>query len=209
MRTRFVPAVFALSLSLSCNVPADELPPDDTGNPPGTMNPPGNKPPIVEQNKEGLKSGTRLKQRFVMGEDGSQRHIATWDSKLNLECAFEEAEDGKQRCLPANTANPKLVLGDRTWLLFRDAACSDRIAFSSLCAPAARYVRYVDTCGGKVRLAVAMEMAMPTRAYYRYTDGTCNPLTVSTWEPGKELRFYSFGAPVAPEDFVSGTIVTE
>lgn len=194
--------------TLSCAVPN----PDSPG--PGTDDalPSVIKPPVDGRQNE-LKSGTRLRSRFANGDDGSQHAIGLYDSKLNFECQFAEAEDGKVRCLPVRTASlkaPEMMLyAVSTRSFFKDYNCSERLAFSSLCEPAARYIKFSDTCGGKTRIATALEIGPPSTIYYkRPTDGVCQGITAST-PTLTEQRYYTVGAPVNPEEFVSGTIVTE
>lgn len=207
MRTQL--SLSLLALVLSCNPPgSDGVVMDDPPADPGKPKP--NQPP-VEQNQEGLKSGSRLKQRFAVGEDGSQRHLATWDSKLNLECNFEEAEDGKLRCLPTLAAGyyrNQYPSQPWNWEYFKDYNCSERIALSSLCQPAARYIKFTDTCGGKTRIANAVEIATPTTVYYRSSDGTCRS-QVTKDNGFATFRLYTFGPPVSPEEFVAATTTTE
>jgi hypothetical protein len=52
-------------------------------------------------------SGTRLKAAWVVGPEGERRFRHWRDSKLDLNCRFAVAADGKWRCLPlhANYAN--------------------------------------------------------------------------------------------------------
>lgn len=175
--------------------------------------PPAKKDPPVASNTQEIKSGSRLRHRFVAGDDGSQVSLGLYDSKLGMECQFAEAEDGKTRCLPTTTATlraPDLVayyISTRN--LFKDYNCSERIAWSNLCEPAARYVKFSDTCGGKTRIANAVEIGAPSVIYYKQANGTCSSASTGTYIGFADLRFYTLGTPVNAEDFAAGSIMTE
>ena len=199
-----------LLLVASCAHPADEIggtPPDDR------MPPTDDKKPPMSMTSNEIKTGTRLRSRFATGDDGSQIALGLYDSKLNIDCQFTEAEDGKQRCLPTRTATLRASdaflssYGSRS--LFKDNACTERLAMSSLCDDAMRYIKFSDTCGGRTRIANAVEIAPPSYAYYRSSTGGCSSFTVSSALSLSELRFYTVGTPVQPQEFVSGMITTD
>ncbi len=48
-------------------------------------------------------SGTRLKTRYLQGEDGSRAPMGFFDTTRNVPCSFSLSEDGQQRCLPAGS----------------------------------------------------------------------------------------------------------
>lgn len=184
----------------------------------GTMTddptPPGDKKPPMSKTSNEIKTGTRLRSRFAAGDDGSQIAIGLYDSKLNIECQFSEAEDGKQRCLPTRTATlrvPDSFVGSYSAArgFFKDSNCTDRIATSNLCEPAARYVKFSDSCGGRPRIANAIDIAPPTTIYIRRADGMCAGLTTSGYPVLLDLRFYSMGTSVQPEEFVGGIVATD
>lgn len=159
------------------------------------------------------KSGTRLRHQIARAEDGSQISLGLFDTKLGQQCAFAEAEDGKQRCLPTNVARvwaPDFLnsVNSGALVLYRDMNCSERIAFSSLCAQAVRYIRYSDTCGSKTRIAQALEIPMPNALYQRGTTGACSS-TSTAYAAYKELRAYVFGPNVPPDEFVAGSVTVE
>lgn len=206
MRARSFPFLLLIA---SCAHPVDDI-----GSTPDDSTPPGDKKPPMSKTSNEIKTGTRLRSRFAAGDDGSQIAIGLYDSKLNLECQFSEAEDGKQRCLPTRTATLRVpesmlgaVYGARGF--FRDSNCTDRIATSNLCEPAARYIRFSDSCGGRPRIANAIDIAPPTTLYLRSADGTCTMVKTSTYPVLLDLRFYSMGTSVQPEEFVGGIIATD
>ena len=167
----------------------------------------------VASNREEIKSGTRLRLKYIAGEDGSQLSVGLYDTKLGFDCEFVNAEDGKSRCLPKRAASLRAAemtsyaIGTR--YVFKDSTCSDRIAFSNSCDQAVRYVNFADTCGGNTRVANAIEIGMPSIVYYkRSSDGVCTSTSTNSilWA---DQRFYTLGTSIKPEDFVAGTMMTE
>ena len=56
--------------------------------------------PVPDADAE-TKSGTRLKMRYYVGEDGSKQPLLGWhDTMRNEDCYFQKAEDGKLHCIP-------------------------------------------------------------------------------------------------------------
>lgn len=180
--------------------------------PPTDQNPKSDLP--VASDRQEIKSGTRLRSKYVTGDDGSQLAVGLYDSKLGFDCEFVGAEDGKTRCLPKRAASlraPDLVAYYiSTRYVFRDSTCSDRIAFSNACDQAVRYVNYADTCGGNTRVANALEIGVPSVVYYkRSSDNACVATSTGSYIGWADQRFYTLGTSIKPEDFVAGTMVTE
>lgn len=48
----------------------------------------------------GFESGSRLKTRTLVGNDGSRAPSGMYDSQLSTECSYAKASDGQLRCLP-------------------------------------------------------------------------------------------------------------
>lgn len=73
---------------------------------PGEVGPQGPQGPKGDQGEAGKDfrledvSGTRLKARYASTADGAKVFVTWFDEKLNIQCDFIEAEDGKTRCLP-------------------------------------------------------------------------------------------------------------
>ena len=201
-----------LSFSVLVFLAACANPTDDPGLNEDRKPPEDKKPPMAMTGSE-IKTGTRLRSRFVNGDDGSQIAVGLYDSKLNIECQFSEAEDGKTRCLPTRTATLKppemFQYSYQTRSIFKDSACTERLAFSNLCEDAVRYIKFSDTCGGRTRIANTVEIAVPSTAYYRRADGSCYGFAAASLFQLSELRFYSVGPPVQAQEFASGTIATE
>lgn len=108
---------------------------------PGPEGPPGPPGPAGMQGMDGTngnsasRDGSRIKQRFLIGEDGIRFSAGYWDDRLKTACSWVHAVDGQLRCLPVD----ELPYGAR---MYADSRCKEQI----LSGPkdAARYVRYLD-----------------------------------------------------------------
>lgn len=173
---------------------------------PGPQGPPG--PPGMMAT-----SGSRLKAKTIKGEDGSAIGTGFLDSKLGVDCVFAEAEDGKLRCLPAATARTTILsdLGGSTLyqlVVYADAECrAQRLAVSDACSPPLKYVKFSDVCGSPSRIAPVTE-AQFTSIYLKGAGGAND--CVKFDDPSRfQSRFYSIGMPLAPSEFVAGSVTME
>lgn len=155
---------------------------------------PGNDQGLTMLTEE-LKNGSRLHNKLVNGEDGSQSLIGLYDTLLQEDCAFGLAEDNQQRCLPTRVASINLQY-------YFDAACTKPIAFSDSCLPAVKYARTVDpACSKQQRIVTVTEVSPPANIYI--SVGVCSSTpTLPTY------RYYTVGAPVAAIQFVAGSYTT-
>lgn len=173
----------------------------------GQIGSPGNNRSVAQQQRE-LKGGSRLKAKWIKGEDGSEIAAGFFDTKLNTDCAFDEGEDGKPRCLPTPTAAhywPNFPGFTAPIYLYLDSGCTQRAAASSLCAPPLKFARFTDTCGSRTRVAPLTEV-QATRVYYKTVSGTC----AGGFDPAQnQLRVYSFGQALAVSEFALGEMTME
>jgi hypothetical protein len=70
-------------------------------------------------------SGSRLKVRYRLGEDGSREPIpgGWWDSQLQVECSFQLSSDGIDRCLPL----AMMIISGATAPHYSDATCTHQV----------------------------------------------------------------------------------
>lgn len=103
-------------------------------------------------------SGTRLRARYYVGEDGSRQFVGWRDNVRNEDCAFWKGTSGVLRCTPFFGTGPATY--------FADSACTQPVtitakASGSACgitAPAAQYVYLSDACGAnRQRYTVASQ----------------------------------------------------
>lgn len=156
-------------------------------------------------------SGTRLKvvhERWN-AEDGAQVTMPTnhfLDTKLNVDCNFQIAEDGVNRCLPTLDWIPGLAGPYVNGTLFFDAACTQDAVSYPKCATPKYALQWVPGPAG-VCVAVPrmhqLSTALTPAALYRKVP-SCAAL--SSTELAVTLagsNIYSTTA-VAPTEFVKG-----
>jgi hypothetical protein len=162
----------------------------------------------VSQARKELKGGSRLRAKWVKGTDGSEIAAGLFDTQLGVDCRFGEAEDGKTRCLPAETAKhywPDMPGYSVPINIFLDSGCTQRAAASSLCAPPLRYARFSDTCGSRDRIAPVTEVQVNT--YYYRVAGTTS--CTSAGAASLQMRFYRLESASPPTEFVEGNVTME
>jgi hypothetical protein len=152
--------------------------------------------PVDDADAAPATSGTRLRARYYVGEDGSKQFVGWRDSTRKEDCAIQKAEDGKLRCLP--TAG-----GYGTF--FSDASCSTAIAYVSIATTCAQpsvptYIADLAavTCSASWKLFKVGAEVSPAALYLKSGETcTSTPVTAS-------YRYYAT-AHVAPSDFVAAT----
>lgn len=138
-------------------------------------------------------SGTRLRTRYVEGDDGSRSPLGFFDLVRNEACSYQTAEDGKLRCLPSDDVATVLP---RT---FVDAACMTPAAFGN--CPTVRYARdFTATCPPRAKLFNATVANVTTL----YTADVGMPCTATPKNPN--LTYFSVGSSAAAEQWVAGTV---
>lgn len=140
----------------------------------------------------GYTSGSRLKARRLIGDDGAEHFYGWHDSMLGVECSPAKATDGQIRCLP---------FGYNAYL-FVDAACSNAIVHvGSTCTNAASgHARRAtgNPCDpdNEVR-AVQGSIAAPPQVWL-LSDGNC----IESGVPSTG-SFYALGPAMSPDQFVA------
>lgn len=90
-------------------------------------------------------SGSRLKARRYIGADGAKEWIGWHDTKRDIHCTTQLADDGKMRCMPAAAAG----------FYFADAACTQPLGLLLDCGVPKEVSRYTPS-------------PQCTSAYYQY-----------------------------------------
>lgn len=146
--------------------------------------------------KEAL-SGSRLKVRYIEGEDGSKITTGFFDTAREEACAFALAEDGVLRCLPVDdvaTIPPGVYL---------DALCRQPVAVGACALP--RYARsWSPTCPPRALIVNVTATSIVPPALYTNVGTACAPIAV---DPNQTYWTIS-RRPAAPEQWVAGTVRT-
>lgn len=180
--------------------------------PAGPQGPPGPAGPGDRGSSD--TAGTRLKmyKSVFTADDGTKITTPSYvyrDTVLNLDCTFQTAADGKQRCLPTYNA-ADIVSASATPAFFADSGCTRGLQFVlKPCAPIT-YLLLVSTgtaCPASNRSAVYSTPSPTTpTALYVGAPGSCS----SVGDISPYLKSYAFfdlsgATPISPGQFVGGT----
>jgi hypothetical protein len=88
---------------------------------PGIAGAVGPQGPAGKDGVGGPSSGTRLKVRYRLGDDGSKEPIpgGWWDSQMSANCSYRRAADGIDRCIPE-----AMTFSAQSTPYYLDAACT-------------------------------------------------------------------------------------
>lgn len=156
--------------------------------------------PVPDANADPTTSGTRLKARYYVGEDGSKQFVGWHDSQRNEDCGFSKAGDGVLRCLPSAGASEAGI--------FSDSGCTQPLAIAANCTTGAKYATVATlSCGAlaSVRVFSLGSPVTPTVAYAG-TPAACTMYPAASLTSLEMTNaIYPVGAEVAPSSFVSAT----
>lgn len=174
------------------SVPADGATPEDS-----SADPTAPRDLSAEQ-----QSGTRIKARYYVTDDGARELIGFQDTLRNTECTFEVASDGTVRCLPPGSGATS----------FSDTACQQPITSipSGVCnLPAIMYVKDVSTCPARrlvYERGTELKGADGGVAPYYYRSGSeCS----GPYPSQASYKVYARGKELLPTSFVEATEVEE
>jgi hypothetical protein len=82
--------------------------------------------PVGDANAE--ESGSRLKAKRLVGDDGSKQFVGWYDTSLKVDCQYALMQDGLKHCVPLTSAS---------LALFSDAACTVPLGANTIsgCVP--------------------------------------------------------------------------
>jgi hypothetical protein len=158
----------------------------------------------VSEAQAGPISGSRLKGKYKLGDDGSKAYdpLVFHDAQRNEDCAYAIAADGVTRCLPtAVTTEP---------IFYKDAACTQGVVGLVTAGPGCPFTPppyatrvSVPLCGSPDTTSVFPTGALttvPSPLYY-VGAGTCQ----AGPQPSPSLAYYTVGAELSASLFVDGT----
>lgn len=132
-------------------------------------------------------SGTRLKARYWVGDDGSKQFAGWFDSERNEQCSFRTAEDGDIRCQP---------VAEATGGVYFAAGCTTPYFYASTgCGVAPKYGSLATGCSIGLFTLTA---SSPTMVYVG-TPANCVSTAVPTG-----FSFFT-GSAIAATLFVKAT----
>lgn len=137
-------------------------------------------------------SGSRLKNRYLEGDDGSRTPDNFYDSQRGENCAFVTAEDGEWRCLPIDEATS--VSG----AYFADSSCTTQATVTA-CGGAKYAYEVLPTCPARFAIYAVTPLAGPA---YNQNGSTCIVANVTA-------SLYRIGDKIAADSFVRATVKVE
>jgi hypothetical protein len=138
----------------------------------------------------GYASGSRIKARRQVGEDGAERFVGFWDSELGFDCSMLKSVDGIVRCLPAPGA----------FYFTTDTCSANALAYWNPggCGNAPTRASRGDgeACGQSYFVHQVMSPST-FPALWTQSGGNCVPVTISSGQT------YAVSQPITPVDFVA------
>lgn len=153
--------------------------------------------PVAEAQAQ---SGTRIKVRWQVTDDGAKRAFGFYDSLLDVNCGAAAAPDGVTRCMPPMAPT-----------VFADDTCTTRVGYQlnpSCSGPVPKYASLTSGTGcatvTEVR-ALGAKVATPA-AVYVLSGATCVGIGYPC-SPGAcgVVDFYEVGAVVSSSEFAQVT----
>jgi hypothetical protein len=148
-------------------------------------------------------SGSRLKAKYVFSADGAKQFYGWYDSQRAEDCTFQNASDGKMRCLPSGASGS----------YYADASCAAALLMVAKGQPcSAKYTTIykltADTCQPQIQVRVwLMGQKTIPQTVYSLSGSTCTGMSATSLVPTYD--FYAAGAEVPPSSFVEGVVKTE
>lgn len=141
----------------------------------------------------GYESGTRIKERYLTGADGSRVHYGWYDTEKEVECIWRPVSGGI-RCIP---------LGLSFANYYGDAACTQRLALAQTCSQAPAYAVQITACNDDANVFPVGAQITPA-LFYLMSGNSC----VNIAAP-QGFDAYVLGAQIPDTDFVSATLNTD
>lgn len=143
-------------------------------------------------------SGSRLKRRYYVGDDGSREPLygyGWYDTERQENCIFTTAADGATRCVPQTA-------GGASGFYFADSNCTQEVALvTTTCgAPLPKYIFKSTPQSGCAGGTSSIHLIGPQQnltMYYLKSGETCLGVAVTAGQ-----AFYTIGAEVPASSFV-------
>lgn len=186
----------------------------------GSQGPPGPPGPAGMNGRDAPgtpdKVGSRLKRYSTVftADDGTQSTTPSYmyrDTMLNIDCSFQTASDGKQRCLPSSTVSD-VATAYSTSTFYSNPSCTQRLYYGSKACASTNYLLLVSTmatCPASNQNAVySMPSAVTPIVLYSGSPGSCSAISKAALD--SYLMSFSFydlsgAALLSPTQFVGST----
>lgn len=141
-------------------------------------------------------SGSRLKAKYRVGDDGSKEYLAgVWyDAERQEDCTFATGADGKEHCMPTSQV---------TVTFYADSMCKKPLAVgTAACAPKYAVNFEPSSCSATVARIYSIGAQMTPSNLYVNANGTC----FNAGSPDANAVYYEVGAEVPPSSFVASSL---
>jgi hypothetical protein len=161
--------------------------------------------PVPDAGAETSSSGSRLKARRYIAEDGARSEVTGfwYDSVRNEDCAFTSDEIGQTRCIPFQTV---------AYAYYEDGQCTQPIAsptHNAACQSTKKYVGIYDvsqcTKNGP-RIHEFGTPVVPSLVWFLKPDNTC--VTIGGIE-STVIDWHRLGPHISPTEFVAATLTVD
>ncbi len=156
--------------------------------------------PAVSANE----SGSRIKAKWLVGDDGSRQHQGWYDSQREEDCNWASATDGSQRCLPIGGVASSIST-------FTNSTCTVRI-FQNTTTCVNLGLAYIPVSGCSAVFPYSYELhtlSAPLTAgtvTYGMSDDSCVEFSVI---PDNIYTYHSSTGAIPPSSFARGTTQTD
>lgn len=163
------------------------------------------------------KVGIRLKRysSVLSADDGTQTTTPSYlyrDTMLNIDCYFQAAADGKQRCLPGSTTGDVATIYAQT-SYFSDSSCSQKLYYAPKPCTALKYLLVLSTntatCPASSQYAIyAAPSAVTPTVMFSGSPGSCSPVSKTSLDSflvNYNIFDLSGKVPISPTQFVGST----
>ncbi len=155
--------------------------------------------PAVSANE----SGSRIKAKWLVGDDGSRQHQGWYDSQREEDCSWSAGTDGSRRCLPGGAG----VSGH-----FTDSACTARIFAVTTANCTNLGLNYIAQSDCSAVFPYSYEIhtlssvpLTPGTAVYSMSGENC----VGAVIPDNVYAYHSSTGVIPPSSFARGTVQTD
>lgn len=156
--------------------------------------------PVPDAKADPNTSGSRLKARRYVGEDGASQFIGWFDSQRAEICNFVDFLDGVLRCVP--------VWNGGSTDVFSDPGCTAPVKLAQIVHDCAKPKYTLATtvanpsCGSPQRYEIH-EVGTPTTTAFIKAGTSCVSAVNPTYD------FYALGAAIPATSFVSAKVTTD
>lgn len=162
--------------------------------------------PAGKDGKDAAQSGSRLKARYLVGDDGSRQPNGDWlDTTTGEPCTYQKANDDETRCLPA------LFVAANSGAYYLDDSCTQLVLSiyddSGNTPVIPKYGQtHIKITGDVIYIKAGALLPDPATIYYEPSPGTC--AAVNGFDPVPYF-FFTVDEELQADFFIAASIITD